>query len=397
MSLYDKFHSDINMNHMYNLVCGIIKEDTNEDISTNTEYKELFNKNCKEIFKSINTEDISVINKIVLDKNVKEINDLINSKKILDKTTSDRYSEMMALRNKPIEFNETNNIENNIPASNTLNEKSYELQDIQTDNSKQMNPFLNLQDNTSDKEKVEIETKEEIEEKIEVKEESEEIKIKGEKINEKIKVEKYPEYKIFSSKRSNIHSSRYNYIYNLKNNNIKSSEIKKITKMIIPIEDNYIFSMPILFLKIKELDINITLELDKILENENRKFGHYKVIENHNIDISDVEKITIDIRDNTETKYDHIDIAKVNIIELKKDEIHFTCTNIEKNNYNIGDYIKIINNYTRSFKSLVYPLKIKRIEKNILICDFNSKINKKYSDVDMKLLNTSNQNIIYFN
>ena len=305
---------------------------------------------------------------------------------------------MMSLRNKPIEFNASNNIENNIPTSNTLNEKSYELQDIPSNNVKQMNPFLNLQNNTPiiEKEKeVEMETKVEKLEKSEIKEEKEEIKIKEEKIN--VNTEKYPEYKIFSSKRSNIHSSRYNYIYNLKNNSIKSSQIKKITKMIIPIEDNYIFSMPILFLKIKELDINITLELDKILENENRKFGHYKVIEDHNIDISDVEKITIDIRDNTETKYDHIDIAKVNIIELKKDEIHFTCTNIEKNNYNIGDYIKIINNYTRSFKSLVYPLKIKRIEKNILICDFNSKINKKYSDVDMKLLNTSNQNIIYFN
>ena len=39
MSLYDKFHSDININHMYNLVTKIGKEDTNEDISTNTEYK----------------------------------------------------------------------------------------------------------------------------------------------------------------------------------------------------------------------------------------------------------------------------------------------------------------------------------------------------------------------
>ena len=45
-----------------------------------------------------------------------------------------------------------------------------------------------------------------------------------------------------------------------------------------------------------------------------------------------------------------------------------------------------------------YPLKIERIEKNIIICLYdNDKQSKKYSDVDMKLLNTSNQNIIYFN
>ena len=48
----------------------------------------------------------------------------------------------------------------------------------------------------------------------------------------------------------------------------------------------------------------------------------------------------------------------------------------KKNNYCVGDFIKIINNYTKAFKSLVYPLKIKRIEKNVIICDFNSKLTK---------------------
>ena len=65
----------------------------------------------------------------------------------------------------------------------------------------------------------------------------------------------------------------------------------------------------------------MTFELTKVLENDGKKFGYYHSIENHEIDVEDLDKITIDIRDVSETRYDHIDIAKVNIIELKDNEI----------------------------------------------------------------------------
>jgi hypothetical protein len=218
-------------------------------------------------------------------------------------------------------------------------------------------------------------------------------------INENENIPNIPKYKVLSSKRSNIQSSRYNYSYNLAKNNIKSSEIKTVSKIMIPLEDNYIFSIPILFLKIKELDVDLTFQLDNVIETNQRKFGYYKALEDKEINKDDLERITIDIRDVSETRYDKVDIAKVNILEIKDSEIHFTCTNIEENNFLVNDYIKIINNYTKGFK-INYPLKIQRIEENIIIClyeNYNDKKSKKYSDVDMKLLNTSNQNIIYFN
>ena len=164
----------------------------------------------------------------------------------------------------------------------------------------------------------------------------------------------------------------------------------------IPLEDNYIFSLPLLFLKIKELNVDISFQLENVIEKDERKFGYYKALEDTEINKGDLEKITIDIRDVSETRYDKVDIAKVNILELKNNEIHFTCTNIEENNFLVNDYVKIINNYTKGFK-INNPLKIQRIEKNILICLYSDNISKKYSDVDMKLMNTSNQNIIYFN
>ena len=207
----------------------------------------------------------------------------------------------------------------------------------------------------------------------------------------------YPQYKIISSKRNNIQSSRFHYVYNLLKNNINSTELKSITKIVIPIEENYIFSSPILFLQIKELNFSSSFELDHIITDDKKKYGYYKSLENKTINLdTDIEKITIDIRDVSETKYDKIDIAKVNVVEIKNSEIEFTCTNIEENNYSVGDYIKIINNYTKSLK-LNIPLKILRIQGNKIICPYESKVSKKITDVDMKLLNTSNQNIIYFN
>ena len=51
------------------------------------------------------------------------------------------------------------------------------------------------------------------------------------------------------------------------------------------------------------------------------------------INKDDLERITIDIRDVSETRYDKVDIAKVNILEIKHSEIQFTCSNIEENNF----------------------------------------------------------------
>ena len=48
MSLYDKYHSDMNMDYMYNMLSQIIK-DINVDISNNNEYKNFYRK-CEKYF-----------------------------------------------------------------------------------------------------------------------------------------------------------------------------------------------------------------------------------------------------------------------------------------------------------------------------------------------------------
>ena len=379
MSLYDKYHSEININYMYDLLCKILKEETGEDITNNSELKNIFTQNSKQIFNEVNTDEITVINKILLDKHINEFGKMIQVKKpsslsVINENESldNKYNELMQSRNIPL--NDTNN--EFMPENN-------HFQNIKTNTITEV-----IEDKPLDSSIKEIFLDSPIKE---IKESS--------LINENENIPNIPKYKVLSSKRSNIQSSRYNYSYNLAKNNIKSSEIKTVSKIMIPLEDNYIFSIPILFLKIKELDVDLTFQLDNVIETNQRKFGYYKALEDKEINKDDLERITIDIRDVSETRYDKVDIAKVNILEIKDSEIQFTCTNIEENNFLVNDYIKIINNYTKGFK-INYPLKIQRIEENIIICLYdndNDKKSKKYSDVDMKLLNTSNQNIIYFN
>ena len=385
MSLYDKYHSDININYMYDLLSKVLKEDIGEDIKNNIELKNIFIQNSKQIFNEVNTDDITVINKILLDKHINEFKNILQAKKQSDlninenESMDDKYNELIQSRNIPlIENNSKNEF---IPVKNPFTDlKMNTITEVNED--KLLDKPLDSPFKEIPKEIPLIQN---------------EIKQIKDENNYNIPKEiKYPEYKVLSSKRSNIQSSRYNYAYNLVKNNIKSSEIKKITKMMIPLEDNYIFSLPLLFLKIKELNVDISFQLENVIEKDERKFGYYKALEDTEINKGDLEKITIDIRDVSETRYDKVDIAKVNILELKNNEIHFTCTNIEENNFLVNDYVKIINNYTKGFK-INNPLKIQRIEKNILICLYSDNISKKYSDVDMKLMNTSNQNIIYFN
>tara|TARA_Y100000389_G_scaffold145202_1_gene143686 strand:+ start:9610 stop:10728 length:1119 start_codon:yes stop_codon:yes gene_type:complete len=372
MSLYDKYHSDININYMYNLVSQIIKKDTDEDILNNTEFKNIFKENSKQIFTEVNSDVLEDINRVLLDKHVLQFTQAIQLKKPIkedNNSVADKYNELIQSRNIPlIEPNET----------------------------KVNNPFLNLQTN-SDLEKNNLQIIEEESPISELIEDKQSTPSSNDSIIPVIIEKNYPQYKIISSKRSNIQSSRFHYVYNLSKNNIKSTELKKISKIVIPVEENYIFSSPILFLQIKELNYSSSFELDHIISDDNKKYGYYKSLENNTINLDkDIEKITIDIRDVSETRYDKIDIAKVNVVEIKNSEIEFTCTNITENNYSQGDYIKIINNYTKSLK-LNFPLKISRIEGNKIICPYESKVSKKITDVDMKLLNTSNQNIIYFN
>ena len=79
--------------------------------------------------------------------------------------------------------------------------------------------------------------------------------------------------------------------------------------------------------------------------------------------------------------------------------ILFTCSNIRTDDYQVNDYIKVINNNTfQLLQALQNPLKIEGIKDNIIVCNLDIHIDDgTYNDIDMKIMNMSNQNIVYFN
>ena len=111
---------------------------------------------------------------------------------------------------------------------------------------------------------------------------------------------------------------------------ISSIDLNNLKRMIIPIEDNYLFSQPILWISIPELNYTNHMQLVKEIKNKNRSYGIYETFDNQIINHTQkVSRITIDIRDLTETKYSSTDIAKVNIIEIYDNKIRFTCPQVK--------------------------------------------------------------------
>ena len=206
---------------------------------------------------------------------------------------------------------------------------------------------------------------------------------------------------INSGKRSSLNSSRYNYKIDLSKERINSEEIRKISKLMIPIEENYLFSIPILRVKIPELECDIYMQQKEIINNSKNRngLGIYEPVNEVLFDRKNINRLTIDIRDTTNTKYSINDILNVNILEILDNVIIFTCSNIDPNNFKVNDSIKIINNYTEELINLMrQPFSIERIIDNTLYCKlpFNS-CNNIYNNIDMKILNISNQNVLFFN
>ena len=337
MSLYEKYHSEINSQHIYGIVSDIVNKEFGIVLDDITESKDDFQKQLIKTFSENESDDLVTLNKSLIDKYMS------NARENYKKTDIDnKYSDL--LRDRDTLF--TNNIV-----------------------SEEIVP-----------EEEEIISEEEIEEVMEEEETNESIHIN-------------------SSKRSTTLSSRFYYSYDLKKNKIDSRDIEQLSRMILQIEDTYLFSHPVLFVSIKELDYKIYLQKVQTIENGDRKYGVYESFDKSKIQPKDISKLTIDIRDVSGTRYKHHDIVKVNILEIKGDIIRFTCSQLQSTDFRKGDSIKLININSRKYKELfTYPLQISKLSDSKIYCRLDEEYDEVIDDtVDMKIMNISNQNILYFN
>lgn len=80
MSLYDKYYSQHNKTYMYDLIASIIKKDNSVDVSQHVEYNTFFEKNFINTFKSVNTEELSELNKHLLQTQIDYYENFMNHK-----------------------------------------------------------------------------------------------------------------------------------------------------------------------------------------------------------------------------------------------------------------------------------------------------------------------------
>ena len=374
MSLYEQFHSDINKKYMFNMVKTIINREFNKDIGGDNDNYNKFVNTLENIFKENNSDDITVLNKILLDSEVGKYRDKYN------------LEDKVIVNNN---VNKASNIEELIKQREQQNQASITNEtSIQQKNNVFGTSIKDLIENRDDKLDDKVDDK--------VNNNDEIIKVSNDYNDDDNSLKSIC---INSSQRKNINSSRYNYVIDLNDNVIQSKDIKYVSKMILPIEDNYMFSIPILILNIPELKVSLHMQQEDTISTSKGTFGIYIPINKHEIDTNDVDKLTVQINDITETQFTSHDILKINLVQIQDNKIGLTCSSINKLNYKKGDNIKIINNHTYDlYKLSNIPLQINNIIDNIIYCWLPEKFkNSKYNNCDMKILNLSNQNIIFFN
>ena len=366
MSLYEQFHSDINKKFMFDMIKNIIQKEINTDISLDPDNYNQFISTFETIFNENNADEIEEMNKFLLDHNIEYF---FEKFKKPDPQMQNDFERM-------------------------LKEREIETQQPQSPQPQSPQPQSPQPQSPQPSEDIPIDIQTIIEE------DEDHMKVKKLKKVKKKEEEEKP-ININSNQRTNINSSRYNYKINLMKESISSKDLKSISRLIIPIEDNYLFTIPVLKIIIPELNCDIHMQQEEIIQGNHRNYGVYKCIENHKLSKEFIERITIQIQDVSGKKYHGSDILKVNIMEVKKNRIYFTCSSMNHLDYQISDYIKIINNNTSTlFQVLQDPLKIKKIQNNIIICEYTGLDhldNRIYTDIDMKVMNMSNQNIFYFN
>jgi len=391
MSLYEQFFSDINKDFMFNMANNVLKKDHNIDIQGDESVKEVYLKNMQTIFDENDFEDLSDINKLLLDTTIKKN------------------------RGDNIEEKDNNTEEQRFTGYRKIEEDSSEkndkkLADLMKERETVIIPKEEEQEKEGEGTSIDSLLKKANGTKIEtIIDESETIS-ESDEMETKIMYEEHREnvqtnlklVSFNSNKRTSINSSRYNYVIDLEKEGIEPQKLHSLSKIIIPIEDNYIFTLPILNLKIKELDMDVCLQQKDIIESEYNTVGVYEPIENIIFNISyPIRRLSIDIRDISNVKYSTNDILKINIMELKKNVLIFTCSKIDSRNFKVKDTIKIINIQTYDMyiiELLSNPLKIKAIKDNLIFCKVDGDHSDRvFNNIDMKILNISNQNLIYFN
>ena len=350
-SLYDQYHSEKNIDHIYNLLDDLIqKNNGNISIKADIEFKNYYLKQLREIFIKSESDNLIDLNRELLKHHIlyyKNKNDNIKSQNIVRNTP---------ILNKPnIETNTDDNTDVKVQFDEYL--KMRELpemtprkidKDVKELSFNDMMQDMNTQplQNAEEKNKPNILPNilpkilpEPVIDKPVIDKPVIDKPVIDKPVIDKPVIDKPKRNKDYvtltSANRTDIMSNRYNY-------NIKcDKDIKQLERLIIPIENTLHFTSPILKFKIVESNIDINLYLKDTYKLNNYTYGVYipeneielnKINDNMNIQICsfygniEIENdiIECELSENKET------LKPKNIVDFKKGDFisinskHFT-------------------------------------------------------------------------
>ena len=357
-SLYDQFHSQKNINHMYNLINDLIQEKIGKSIKDNMQYLNYYNNKLREIFIESDEIDLVGLNKELLGHHLKYF-----IKELKDSNES--------------------NIQANNHILNTLRveEPKKEIKgDSNLDVMSQFNEYIQQRDIPqrdilSDKEKKGKVSFDDMINDINVSKESNIKSIIQEQVIQEpiIKEEPIKETVTFTSaNRIDIESNRFDYRVKC------NKKINKLEKLIIPIEQSIHFAIPILNLKIKEFGLNTNIYLKDTYKLNNYIYGVYEPDNTLEINSNIQKELTIEILSiYDDSKYNN------DILECKIEEEDIVILD-DVEDFKINDIISI---NSKEFVKIIEieegKLKLENIPEII-----NNTLNDKIYIMNMNLQNT---------
>ena len=320
-SLYDQFHSQKNINHIYNLIDDLIQQKIGKSIKDNMQYFTYYNNKLREIFIESDETELVGLNKELLSHHVRYF---------LNELKESTESNIQA-----------NNHILNTPKIDKIPQEEEKGDNL--DVMSQFNAYIQQRDIPEEnikKTEIVIDNKEEVsfDKEVSFDDMINDMNInKGSNIKpiiqEPIKEVPIKEIVIFTSaNRIDIESNRFNYRVKCE------KKINKLEKLIIPIEQSIHFAIPILNLKIEELKLNTNIYLKDTYKLNNYTYGVYIPDDTLKID-SDIQKeLNIEILSiYDKSKYDN-DIYEC---KLEDDTLTLECETKIKDYFKVDDIVSI--------------------------------------------------------
>ena len=344
-SLYDQYHSEKNINHIYNLINDLIEKNGGNNILNDTNFKNYYTNQCRKIFINSKSDNLVDLNRETIkhhllyyrNSNTIETKTIEPTIKSLSNTIETNTIETNTIKPKStplkLELDNSNNSDNsdvnksfdeylksrdlppmtpNIPQTpHPIKDKVVNFND--TPIVKNIENDLSFDDMMNDMNDTKVVDKPNIMQTIE------NISIETPKKNKKY-------ITLTSANRTGIMSNRFDY-------NIKCEQnITHLERLIIPIENTLHFALPMLKFKIPEMNIDTNLYLQEIYNLNNYSYGIYipnddlvlnKINDNMNIQICSIygnedTKIKNDI---IECEFVDEKLKPKNIEDFKKNDI----------------------------------------------------------------------------